>query len=81
MLMARTPEIKITKDLRPCYAKGQKALFHCWEVKSQLTHDGLAHSTLAIVELETGQVVEYLPRDVAFCDGLMGQYVFDGGVN
>jgi hypothetical protein len=77
--MARMTDIKTARDLRPCLVKGQKALFHCWEFRSQLTHDGLAHSTLAIVELESGQVVEYLPRDVAFCDGMIAQYAFEGG--
>lgn len=74
--------ITISKsEYRPCIVKGRKALFHCWEDKSQLHIGGKAlrtidvdvpsgyiKTTVAIIEYEDGIVTECYPYEIKFCD-------------
>ena len=79
------------KEYRPCIVDGRKALFHCWEEKSELHIGGKAvrtidvdvpsgylKATLAIVEFEDGSISECSPHKVQFCDNKIAKYAFYG---
>lgn len=78
-------EIKIVSPYRPCLAKGKKALFHCWEHRSEVVppsplrgghSGGQISGTLAIVEFEDGSVDTVYPQNVTFLDtpGVMAEF-------
>lgn len=65
------------KKLRPCFVKGEKALFHCWQQRAFVVppsiaiggHDGGQVSIpFGIVEYEDGSVKEVYPYDIVFAD-------------
>ena len=75
--------------VRPCMAKGNKAVFHRWVEHSYIQEPGLTIGSppggqvsylTALVEFETGQVEEVRPNDIVFRDfavnRLFGEYVF-----
>lgn len=65
--------MKIEIELRPCYVKGVKALFHKW-VKST---DVLMHPfTKGIVEYEDGSIDMVSPYSIKFCDNKLNEYAF-----
>ena len=63
--------------LRPCMVDGEKALFHRWEDYATVIEPspmvgghpgGQLRETFAIVEMESGQVMEVKPTKVKFED-------------
>lgn len=74
-----------TAEYRACYVNGEKALFHRWTENRQIiepsAHKG-GHSggvisfTRAIVEFESGNIAEVLPRDICFADNIFDEYAF-----
>ncbi len=63
--------------LRPCMVDGEKALFHRWEDYATVIEPspmvgghpgGQLRETFAIVEMESGQVLEVKPTKVKFED-------------
>lgn len=63
--------------LRPCMVDGEKALFHRWEDFATVIEPspmvgghpgGQLRETFAIVEMESGQVMEVKPTKVKFED-------------
>jgi len=63
--------------LRPCMVDGEKALFHRWEDYATVIEPspmvgghpgGQLRKTFAIVEMESGQVMEVKPTKVKFED-------------
>lgn len=67
--------------LRPCYAKGRKAIFHRWcntanpclpkgvEPEDEKARYFQHRSTTAIVEYMDGSVERVWPQDIEFADG------------
>lgn len=95
--MAKIDDIKIRlligerSEMRPCWVKNggaeRKALFHCWEQKSQLVGasamlgghpSGMVLGMVALVEYEDGTVHEVYPSGVRFLDtdAIMSQYAW-----
>ena len=82
-------ELKVIKELRPCYIGGKKkGLFHGWIDKSDIVppsvmvgghNGGVIRGTYALVELENGQIEQYYPQQIRFCDNLISQYAFEDG--
>lgn len=73
----------IKSEYRPCIVKGRKALFHCWEDKSEIHNavmkgdvSGVLMGTVAIVEYENGDVRECYPYEVKFLDNKLKEYDF-----
>lgn len=66
-------------------AENIKALFHCWNHRSELVGGssmtgghpgGQVSGTFAIVEYEDGTVHEVEPQNIRFVDNAMSEYVF-----
>ena len=66
-----------TSEYRPCLVDGKKALFHRWSDKSKVVEPspmiggapgGTVRYTVAIVEMEDGQVIEVGPQLIKFID-------------
>lgn len=66
-------------------AEQHKALFHCWDHRSELYGESLiigdhpggqVSGTFAIVEYEDGTVHEVEPQNIRFVDNAMCEYVF-----
>lgn len=56
-------------ETRPCYVKGEKAIFHGWAKDTKLI-DGEFHEFLfALVEFADGTVAEVVPTGIIFADG------------
>ena len=64
-------------------AENIKALFHCWNHRSELVGDspmigghpgGQVSGTFAIVEYEDGTVHEVEPQNIRFVDNAMSEY-------
>lgn len=62
-----------------------KALFHCWDYRSELVVEspcygghpaGQVSATFAIVEYEDGTIHEVEPTQIRFVDNAMSEYVF-----
>lgn len=63
---------------RPCYVKGQKAMFHCWSHTGHVVtpslmfggdNGGVVSETYGIVEFENGVIKRTLPEYIRFADG------------
>lgn len=59
--------------VRPCTVKGHKAAFHRWVEHSYLESSGIVGGcrvayVKGLVEFETGELVEVLPKDIVFRD-------------
>ena len=87
--MKMETKIEIGIEYRPCFVKGQKALFHKWgeNAKPYIKFEwegekykekvlGQMQETFGIVEFETGEVCRVLPQQITFCDNLISQYAF-----
>lgn len=71
-------DLKIFNEIvRPCMAKGHKAAFHRWVEHSYVEPPGIMTGSSnggqvtylkALVEFETGELLEVLPKDVVFRD-------------
>lgn len=79
------PKFIIATEYRPCYVKGQKALFHRWtENRTIIEPSALkgGHSggeiafTKGIIEYEGGQVAEVSPCEICFYDNTIDEYAF-----
>lgn len=66
-------------------AKDIKALFHCWNFRSELCDaspmigghpGGQVSAIFAIVEYEDGTVHEVEPQNIRFADNAMSEYAF-----
>lgn len=75
--------------VRPCIAKGNRAAFHRWVEHSYVQPPGIMVGSSnggqvtylrALVEFETGQVVEVMPDDVIFRDFNVNRMWNEGGV-
>ena len=67
-------DIKIKLEMRPCYVKEKKALFHQWSHTKNLLGQEFE---VGIVEYEDGQVEEITPNNIKFCDNKIHEYIFD----
>lgn len=65
--------------------KDIKALFHCWNYRSELVGEsylrggypaGQISATFALVEYEDGTIHEVEPTQIRFVDNAMSEYVF-----
>lgn len=65
-----TQEIVIKNELRPCIAKGKKALFHKWIEEANIA----IKLTYALVEFENGVIKRVDPEEVTFCDGKLEMF-------
>lgn len=79
-------EITIQNELRPCWYRQERALFHCWEQLSQVIapspmvggHPGGTESAvLAIIEFKDGSIAEVQPSEIMFCDNKHREYAFE----
>lgn len=70
-------KIEIGFKLRPCIVGQQRALFHCWEQRSEVVppspmvggHSGGAVSQiLGIIEREDGTIHKAYPEEIRFID-------------
>lgn len=68
----------VSNMYRPCYAKGERGLFHCWADVAEVVapsmlrgghNGGQLRMTYGIVELQDGRVKLYEPKDIRFADG------------
>ena len=64
-------------EYRPCFAKGKKALFHCWATESvvRLLGDNFL-ATYGIVEMEDGRVEKVDILRIRFVDKKLSEYSF-----
>ena len=82
-------QIKIETELRPCKVKTKSGdingLFHRWSDKSEIISpsmmkgghgDGIVCGTVAIVEINDGNIVEFYPEKIQFIDGKFNEYCF-----
>lgn len=80
-------DLKIFNEIvRPCMAKGHRAAFHRWVEHSYVESPGVMIGSsnggqvtylTALVEFETGQVVEVRPEDIVFRDGIVNSYLHE----
>lgn len=69
---------------RPCYVKGEKALFHQWAHVAHVRDAIMTYQTpgqlsnvFGIVEFEDGTVKEVYPYEIQFCDSPHREYQWD----
>ena len=83
--MANLHDIEIKRQLRPCIVDGKKALFHCWQQRSEPIEPsplagghpgGIMQWTEGIVEMESGYVRCVLPKKIVFVDHPHAEYDF-----
>lgn len=81
-------EIIIKSELRPCFVKDKKALFHKWNEFSKPVPGGITpidpppgeiKYTLGMVEYEDGTVEEVAPHYIKFIDNKIKEYDFKAG--
>lgn len=80
-------DLKIFNEIvRPCMAKGHKAVFHRWVEHSYVESPGVMVGSsnggqvtylTALVEFETGQIAEVRPDDIVFRDGMVNSYLHE----
>ena len=66
-------DITIKVELRPCFVKDMKCLFHKWSYNWM----GADKVQVAIVERYDGVVLECYPHEVCFADNKINEYAFD----
>ena len=75
--------IKIEFKLRPCIVNQQRALFHCWEQRSEVVPSspmvgghsgGVVNQILGIIEREDGTIHKAYPEEIRFIDGEAKRY-------
>lgn len=78
--------IKIEFNLRPCIVGHQRALFHCWEQRSEVIlpspmvgghSGGVVSLNLGIIEREDGTIHEAYPEEIRFIDGAAKRYFLE----
>lgn len=78
--------IEIGFKLRPCIVGQQRALFHCWEQRSEVVpsspmvgrHSGGAvNQILGIIEREDGTIHKAYPAEIRFIDGEAKRYFLE----
>lgn len=78
--------IEIKFNLRPCIVGQQRALFHCWEQRSEVVppssmvggHSGGAvNQILGIIEREDGTIHKAYPEEIIFIDGAAKRYFLE----
>ncbi len=73
--MASYSDIVIsTNEYRPCFAYGQKGLFHRWIIKHDVIYKD--EYVKGLVEFENGHVAEVGKEDIQFCDNKFKEYNF-----
>lgn len=79
-------KIEIGFKLRPCIVGQQRALFHCWEQRSEVVppssmvggHSGGAvNQILGIIEREDGTIHKAYPEEIIFIDGAAKRYFLE----
>lgn len=65
--------IKYEPELRTCYIKDKKALFHKWVHTKDLLGQEFE---VGIVEYENGKIDEVIPKNIKFCDDKTKEYSF-----
>lgn len=73
------------EDMRPCYARGEKAIFHTWAAfEKPITDDkgehiGHIRGMWAVVELMSGKIEMVKPTELQFTDTdqRRGAYAWD----
>ena len=71
-------DITVKIELRPCLAKGKKALFHRWITEEQIASGDLIKvKPKALVEYEDGRLrlIDYI--NIIFLDNVINEYVFN----
>lgn len=71
-------DITVKIELRPCLAKGEKALFHRWITEEQIASGDLIKvKPKALVEYEDGRLrlIDYI--NIIFLDNAISEYVFN----
>lgn len=71
-------DITVKIELRPCLAKGEKALFHRWITEEQIVSGDLIKvKPKALVEYEDGRLrlIDYI--NIIFLDNAISEYVFN----
>ena len=66
--MAGVSDIVVRAELRPCYVRKRKCLFHMW-----VQRDGEEYG---LVEDETGMVMLVIFRKIKFADDAVSEYCF-----
>ena len=75
--------IEIGFKLRPCIVSQQRALFHCWEQRSEVVPsspmvgghpDRAVNQILGIIEREDGTIHKAYPEEIRFIDGEVKRY-------
>lgn len=78
--------IKIEFYLRPCIVGQQRALFHCWEQRSEVIppspmigghSGGTVTQVLGIIEREDGTIHKAYPEEIRFIDGDAKRYFLE----
>lgn len=78
--------IKIEFNLRPCIVGQQRALFHCWEQRSEVIppspmigghSGGTVNQILGIIEREDGTIHKAYPEEIIFIDGAAKRYFLE----
>ena len=62
----------IKQELRPCYIKGRKALFHKWSI-NYINHTSVE---VGIIEYDNGVVTECYPHEIRFVDRKLNDFSF-----
>ena len=80
-------QFEITDEKRPCWYKGQKAMFHRWAQRSEIVAPspmvgghggGTLYWIAGIIEFENGTICEAMPEHIRFADGgEFNEYDFD----
>ena len=63
-----------TNEYRPCFAYGQKGLFHRWIIKHDVIYKD--EYVKGLVEFENGHVAEISRESIQFCDNKFKEYNF-----
>lgn len=79
-------KIEIGFKLRPCIVGHQRALFHCWEQRSEVVPPspmvgghpgGVVSLNLGIIEREDGTIHKAYPEEIRFIDGEAKRYFLE----
>ena len=71
-------DITVKIELRPCLAKGEKALFHRWITEEQIASGDLIKvKPKALVEYEDGTLDLVSYKNIKFIDKKHQQYCWD----
>lgn len=77
---------KMEFNLRPCIVGQHRALFHCWEQRSEVMppspmigghSGGMVAQVLGIIEREDGTIHKAYPEEIIFIDGAAKRYFLE----